>query len=374
MEKFIPVYYNDHPWFNLNIKSTQKFQDIKNVFSKNPELEFVMMKDNKKSPFTEDDFDNAPLEIWWNELDGISIIVTKKYDPDFVYGKITERSWTKDPNLDMLILINFSPTELQTICQGNRYIASLCRDHNFWRNKIVKDFPLRGKYIYHDEYIKLYKENPRELYKIINEKSKIINVENYLLYPELKTFEKETLSVLGPTDDKQNFFYHSNADTIIMKNIQKYFTKLPLLRGDILYLKWLFTSPNGGKIIWNGEKFVPLKIDSTISYFPILPEQFTFPEFPLDHFFLEGINAIWLSPLKQIELRQNYQTQGFYDEPFHRIGYSVISDNYGRKYKINFVTESKIIPQNPLERNFIDVLDEIQKDGEGNDFVFNIFR
>jgi hypothetical protein len=82
------------------------------------------------------------------------------------------------------------------------------------------------------------------------------------------------------------------------EEIKKQLLKLPLLAGDIITMGWVryYVNPNGGKVIWTGEKAIPLSQE--LENYGGIPEIFTFPEFPLDHFdkVIKGKTLNWLSP------------------------------------------------------------------------------
>ena len=76
------------------------------------------------------------------------------------------RSFTKIRDLDIKILLELSYKDIIIKSTVNKYVYSLCKDKNLWRQKIAKDFPLRGKYIWCTEYRNMHYENPRKLYEL----------------------------------------------------------------------------------------------------------------------------------------------------------------------------------------------------------------
>ena len=137
------------------------------------------------------------------------------------------RTFTKIRDLDIKILLHLSYKDLISKCVINKYINSLCEDKNLWRNKIAKDFPLRGKFIWYSEYRKLYDDNPRKLYEIIAEKSKIIYL-NSEYFPKLveKFF------------DETQFQNVSEEDLNFITNMLP-LAELELLRGDVIQFSWI---------------------------------------------------------------------------------------------------------------------------------------
>ena len=57
----------------------------------------------------------------------------------------TRPAFTGDKNVDKLILLNVPDRDLAKVCRTNKYVASLCRDNNFWMNRVEKTFgPILG--------------------------------------------------------------------------------------------------------------------------------------------------------------------------------------------------------------------------------------
>ena len=196
-------------------------------------------------------------------------------------------------DVDKMILLNLDIESLRNVCQVNKYALEICNDKSFWRNKIVKDFPLRGKFIWYTEYRNLYKNNPKQLYEIINGKSKIVSLT-----------EKDYPSLAKEFDEDDEF---SKEDLrMINKKILPNLNKLPLLRGDIIHLAWVGEYRNSGKLIWTGERVVEL--DTNIDEYGSVPKEFSFPEFPIDYFYdsIDHNNLIWISQDKVQEIIKNF--------------------------------------------------------------------
>ena len=206
------------------------------------------------------------------------------------------RTFTKIRDLDIKILLEISYKDLLSKCGINKYVNSLCKDNNLWWNKIAIDFPLRGKFIWYTEYRNLYNDNPKKLYEIINEKSKIVNLKSND-YPELakRIFEEDQLGELS--EDDLDFI----SNQIILK-----LTELPLLRGDVIHLDWLGNYRNDGKLMWDGEKAVSLYYE--LDDYGTVPKCFSFPEFPVDHFYssIEHNKLIWIAPNSLEEIIRNF--------------------------------------------------------------------
>lgn len=140
------------------------------------------------------------------------------------------RSFTKNKDVDSLIMSNLSYQDVSRVCQVNTYANTICEDDNFWRNKLRKDFPLRSKYIYYTEYLKL---SPKELYKVISSPSKIV---------ELDTHDFSELTTYIRNDEDLYINFGNNIENRNAKKITEVILsskeRLPLLRGDVISLSW----------------------------------------------------------------------------------------------------------------------------------------
>ena len=197
-------------------------------------------------------------------------------------------------DVDKMILLNLDIESLRNVCQVNKYVAEICNDKSFWRNKIAKDFPLRGKFLWYTEYRDLYKNNPKQLYEIINRKSKIVSLSKKN-YPALvKKF---------PDEDE---FGDMRDLRLINEKILADIKKLPLLRGDVIHFEWIGKYRNDGKLMWTGERVVELY--SKLDDYGSVPKDFAFPEFPIDHFYdsIDHNNLIWISSEKVQEIIKNF--------------------------------------------------------------------
>ena len=379
MAKNIPVYLDETPWFALSVSKGQTIGDIKLVFGNDRTLRLKMFIGNDEYPvMATSQYNKEKIDPLWENLDRIKIIATRKH---------IERVLTKDPNLDKMILMNLSPEELSKMCSLDNYIANLCRDKNFWRNKINQDFPLRRKI--HDDFHKnLYKEDPRELYKIINQRSKIF---------DLGKWSDSNPWYLGTLDELTGKYADADFDieTGVMEEITEYIRRgidrMPLLRGDVIYFSWMGDYRNDGKVMWDGEKAVNLSFD--IDEYGSVPREFTFPEFPLDHFFDSIVhnNIIWLSDRTIQELHRNYRSEVPNQDNDTVVGNvilsdlrasSIITDNFGTKYRVKFfadIPEAQKVTDEQFrkavfERKYVDVDDQIidSAEEEGADKQFNV--
>ena len=199
------------------------------------------------------------------------------------------RSFTKIRDLDIKILLELSYKDIIIKSTVNKYVYSLCKDKNLWRQKITKDFPLRSKYIWCAKYRNMYNENPRELYETIAKMSKIVEFtwSDFLELSEKIPVEE----YIGLSEE----YLQLITDHITLK-----LAELPLLRGDVIHFKWVGNYRNDGKLMWDGRQVVSLC--HHLDEYGTVPKSFCFPEFPFDHFY-ESIAhncLIWIDP-KYIE-------------------------------------------------------------------------
>ena len=200
------------------------------------------------------------------------------------------RTFTKIRDLDIKILLKLEYEELILKSRINKYVYSLFMDKNMWRQKIAKDFPLRSKYIWYTEYLNLYKENPKQLYQIIARKSKIVHF-TWEDFPELS----EKIPLEDYAEGLSEEYLQLFTDQLTPK-----LNDLPLLRGDVIYFGWVGNYRNDGKLMWDGQQVVNL--DFSLDDYGSIPRNFTFPEFPFDHFYqsIDHNCLIWIDP-KYIE-------------------------------------------------------------------------
>ena len=168
------------------------------------------------------------------------------------------------------ILMALDYTDILSVCQINRKWRSTCNDPDFWTKKLRKDFPLRSKYIYYEWYLTLI---PRELYRLLLGKSKMIEIYSDTIQEVISDISY----VSGMGLEKEVLM---KANSIFKNHIAEY----PLLRGDVIHFGWLGYYHNIGYVMWDGEKMV--KLDYEIDIYGDIPPEFSFPEFPLDHFWI----------------------------------------------------------------------------------------
>ena len=204
------------------------------------------------------------------------------------------RTFTKVRDLDMKILAELSYKELVSKCSVNKYVADLCQDNNLWRNKIAKDFPLR-EFVWFADYRDMYQNDPRQLYEIINKRSKIVEL-TAEDFPEMA----ERIQEDQVSEEDLQFM----TDQII-----PHLSDLPLLRGDVIQLEWQGEYRNSGKFIWDGEKV--LQLDGHLDTYGSVPKELSFPEFPIDHFYgaIDHNNIIWISPRSIEEIVKNFDEE-----------------------------------------------------------------
>ncbi len=284
----IIVYLDGKASYKLPIRKSDTIRDIKgylqdylgeNLQNSKDSIRFYLNSKEELLVFDSDEYDALKLEEVWSKLISPKIYIKKNKPTEIINSqkpdnsqRLTELSGIKD--VDLKIINNLSYTDLLNVERTSKYMKKLLTDKYFWLNRLEKDFPLRSKYIYYKEYLDLKRNNPRKLYEIINSQSKIINLSKYIKGSDYKFLRKDFEDYHD--DDKM-----ISSAKKITQAVQIYLSELPLLRGDIIVIgnnNWT----NLGKLIWDGEKAVPLNfLNSKDGY---IPKELSFPEFPLNHF------------------------------------------------------------------------------------------
>jgi len=156
---------------------------------------------------------------------------------------------TRNKDIDCLLLLKLDNTSLLNfICVfHNKYSDDFW--NNFWRNKLIVDFPKRSIGFVNCK-------NPKNMYQKINKKSEIIDL-SIETYPEIYKIVYDLY--LNMNKEKH---YEDLKNNIL--------SRFQIFRGDTI----LLSSNDFYKIFyWDGEKIVDNKSD------------FQFPEFPIEHFF-----------------------------------------------------------------------------------------
>lgn len=196
----------------------------------------------------------------------------------------------------------FSRLEINNILSLMPYI-NFSKD--FWIRKIEYDFPLRSKNIQYSVYKDLHIKYPDFFYEIISHPSKIVSDINLL-----------------------------RRGDIFKKNSKDY--------------------RNKGKKIWDGQKL--LNLEYIRDDYGTVPKEFTFPEFPFDHFHnsIAHNKIIWLSKESIEEAIKNYDNNTTY-----------ISDKY-RSYMLTtnqFVSKEKF-RKYILKRPYVEKTDKYYIGGD----------
>ncbi len=185
-----------------------------------------------------------------------------------------------------IVALGFSDISLLKQIDKPDRVKGILKD-DFWRLQIRRNFPLRGKFIYYTEYLRLWNEDPKTLYNIINSKSKIIS---------LKAVDFPVLADKMYSDDI--YYELGEHSQLITSQLKLRLKDLPLLRGDVIHIEWAGEYRNTGKIMWDGVKVITLGYDNNIDEYGYVPREFTIPEFSYDHFHdsIAHNLIIWLSP------------------------------------------------------------------------------
>lgn len=224
------------------------------------------------------------------------------------------------------ILLNLSYEDMTSLCKikNNKKIQALCENKDFWRSKIVKDFPLRYSTIQNAFLLKSFKENPKFLYEFINKPSKLWEIGKedapsfYEDFPDL-------VSILE---------FESRALEILNEELKDYPKTFPVLKGDVLKITGYMAYKNELRYIWDGNKIIPLSYELVEG---CAPQSVSFPEFPFQHFAisLEGdnhngiITTIYLSPntvneaLKNITSSNSNNIETFITDNYYKYFFTV---------------------------------------------------
>nr|QBK91615.1 MAG: F-box-like family protein [Pithovirus LCPAC302] len=228
------------------------------------------------------------------------------------------------------ISLNLSPRDILSLCLTNSfYQRNICNSKDFWRNKILTDYPNRVK-LENNAY---FKQDPKILYMILSEESKIIIIRKEE-YRELYKISNEIYTEDNFGEDPETDEKMANAVTISINNNPSFeFLK----RGDVILLDWLGRYRNDGKFMWDGNKAVILDYD--IDEYGSVSSEFSFPEFRPDYFInsIDHNNLFRLSPEKMEELVTNFnvETQQSYITDKYNV-YTVYIDDESESERSGF--------------------------------------
>lgn len=231
--------------------------------------------------------------------------------PDFYDNNFTRTKFTGIKDIDLLILQWLEYEDIRSFCQIIQF-EKYWNNNDFWRTKLLIDFPLRSKYLYSRKHIDLKMNNPRKLYKIINKRSNLINFKQ-IIYDYYINIEYDY-------DDGAEFIENDIRilEHFVLNN------DIEILRGDVITIDLENCDRNEGKLIWTGKNFVNLNYD--IDEYGSLSREFTFPEFPISHFY-DSIEHNCIGFLSEQTIKEAINT---FDE---KTRMATISDRYNT-YKI----------------------------------------
>lgn len=218
-------------------------------------------------------------------------------------GLLARTKFTGIKDIDLLILQWLEYEDIRSFCQIPQF-EKYWNNNDFWRTKLLIDFPLRSKYLYSRKHIDLKMNNPRKLYKIINKRSKLIGHE-------------EICDYYVEDDYGEGAKFIRKLEQNVLNN------DIEILRGDVVIVVENYGNPNVGKLIWSGTNFVNLNYD--LHQQGLLDRKFTFPEFPIAHFCESIVDCTML--LSEQMIKEAINT---FDE---KTQMTTISDRYNT-YKI----------------------------------------
>ena len=248
------------------------------------------------------------------------------------------------------ISLDLSPRDTLSLCLSNKFFQiTVCNNNDFWRNKIVIDYP-------NQTYPKSYYENkPKNLYMVLSMNSKIIELDAND-YPELAANYKSEYS---DDDYDEQLIANQITEALKVRPVKEF-----LKRGDVIHLGWGSNYRNNDKFLWDGKKVILL--DYEMDDYGGVPKEFTFPEFRPDYFSesIDHNNIIRFSENKREEIIRNFnpETQKSY-----------VTDKYN-KYDINLantVDDVKVkFNRIYLNENSFFERDEEGDNGEGGIYFY----
>lgn len=329
MEKFILFVLNGTPNVNLTVKKTTKIGDLKRFLSsllkesKYYKVSFLVNPTSQVNVFDTDRYDKMDLSSVWNNMKDSRLEVTteERYTDRKEKIKVKQKFLTGVKDVDLKILLNLSYEDMLALCQiTNNNIKQLCENVDFWRSKILKDFPKRYSTIKNQELLNLFKTDPKQLYEFINKPSKLWEIKRQDAPILHKKYGNDSESFNDDLDGEDN-----EPVQILNKELAKYVRKYPVLRGDVFVVTKYAGYRNDGKLIWDGERVVSLEFDP--DEYGNAPPELSFPEFPFNHFVktIDHNNIIFLSPETVKEAISNLRN---YDDKYG----TYITDNYYKYY------------------------------------------
>ena len=199
---------------------------------------------------------------------------------------------SKNKDTDVLILSFLKPEDLyrmEKVSESFKKLVDLA-----WQKKLYDEFSIRYKYL-PKVYEKLSFYNK---YMELNQSSKLISMSE----EEFKNFEINELSDFSEQ---------------LQEKIDK--GDLPLCRGDVVYFDWFMEVGEHGKFIWDGKQL--LRPEQYFHKLVEIPKEFTYPEFPIDHFRKTfGKHKLWLS---EVGIKEAIRTYNSFGQLFY-IGETVI--------------------------------------------------
>ena len=358
----IIVYIDGKASYKTKIEKTDSISHLKTILRDFKDKRFFINEKQELEVFNTDTYDNLKFLQFWDKMKNPKIYVksnTKKETKSNtksqsqsqtqtkVFAKNDKRSQlTGIKDVDLKILLNLSYNDLLQVEKVSQYMKKLLTDKYFWLSKLETDFSLRSKYIYYRKYLMLKRENPRELYEIIIQKSKIIYLPKYFVSATseilLDLFNEYDRA--DPAED-DNDVNGVNVVNKINEILQENLINLPLLRGDMVTTLQEERYRNDNLLCWDGNKFLALNFSA--DDYGAIPKEMTFPEFPLNHFSesIDHNNIIWLSAEKVQEAIQNMKISKNESE---------ISDMY-YKYKLRVYEDEEYdeFPEQYKNREFL---------------------
>jgi hypothetical protein len=219
-------------------------------------------------------------------------------------------SLTGSKDLDSLLFLKLKKGDLLNAMLINKKCYFLIKLNKFWWNKLATDFPNRSKFLVSDYHKNLYRNNPQKLYRKIDRKA--IEISIFIDGGGIVRFERydirKAINGKAYTDDgvliysynrNINWFdiynNYNKEETFTLKELDEIavllkkldFEEMKLLYGDIISIE--FKNLSSYDFMWYGDFFKSIEHQKTPwldkSYWDqFIPNYFSFPEFPLEHF------------------------------------------------------------------------------------------
>jgi len=95
-----------------------------------------------REPFIQHPITKQPMRLYSEEV--LNLLKLGYQEDELLMTKTYQNVNTQfigNKDVDYQVLLNMDNTSLKAICQTNQYFSFLCQQDDFWKNKIIQDFP-----------------------------------------------------------------------------------------------------------------------------------------------------------------------------------------------------------------------------------------